>query len=176
MYAGHLAVGLAIKAAQPRAPMAALTVLVFLPDLLWLGLSVSGIEIVERGRWFDGWSHSIASIVLQSAIVALLWRRQGIGVSAAVGCAVLSHLVLDLPIHPAPLEWYPHAASGLGDFLDGWARHAAWLGKTNGWWVEAAVVAGGLSIYLAGARRAGIRMTTAGAAAILVAWLHVVFG
>lgn len=166
MYAGHFAVGLGLKVAEPRAPMGALLVLAFLPDLFWLGFSVSGLEIVEPGRWFDGWSHSIASIVLQAAIVALLWWRQGVGVAAAVACAVLSHLILDLPTHPAPLEWYPHATAGLGNF---WS-------KTTGWWLEAAVVAGGVSIYLAGSRRAGVDKPIASAAAILVAWLHVAFG
>ena len=167
MYAGHFAAGLAIKVAEPRAPMSALLGLVFLPDLLWLGFSVSGIELVEPGLWFDGWSHSIASIILQAAIVAMLWWRQGVGVSVAVAGAVLSHLILDLPIHPAPLEWYPHATAGIGNFLHG---------KTNGWWVETAVVVGGASIYLAGSRRAGVDKAAAGAAAILVAWLHVTFG
>jgi hypothetical protein len=108
MYAAHFAAGLAIKVAEPRAPMAALLGLAFLPDLLWLAFSVSGFELVEPGQWFDGWSHSIASIILQAAIVAMVWWRQGVGVSVALACAVLSHLVLDLPIHPAPLEWYPH--------------------------------------------------------------------
>lgn len=166
MYAAHFAAGLAIKVAEPRAPMAALLGLVFLPDLLWLGFSVGGLELVAPGQWFDGWSHSIASIILQAAIVAMLWWRQGVGVSVAVTCAVLSHLVLDLPIHPAPLEWYPHATEGIGNFL----------GKANGWWVEAAIVVGGVSIYLAGSRRAGVDKATASAAAILVAWLHVAFG
>jgi hypothetical protein len=176
MYAGHFAAGLAIKAAEPRAPMAVLLGLIFLPDLLWLGFSVSGIELVGPGQWFDGWSHSIASIVLQAAIAAVVFWRQGARVAAALGCAVLSHLILDLPIHPAPLEWYPHAASGMGNFLHGWAGNAALFGKTNGWWVEAAVVFFGVSIYLIGARRAGVDKSAAGAAAILVAWLHVAFG
>jgi hypothetical protein len=65
MYAGHFAAGLAVKVAEPRAPMAALLGLAFLPDLLWLGFSVGGIELVAPGRWFDGWSHSIASIILR---------------------------------------------------------------------------------------------------------------
>jgi hypothetical protein len=89
---------------------------------------------------------------------------------------VLSHLVLDLPIHPAPIQWYPHASTGLGNFLHGWAGNAELFGKTNGWWIEAAVVVCGLSIYLAGSRRAGVDKTTASAAAILVASLHVAFG
>lgn len=176
MYAGHFAVALAIKVAEPRAPIAALLGLAFLPDLLWLGFSMGGLELVEPGVWFDGWSHSIASIILQAAIVAILWWRRGVGVSAACACAVLSHLILDLPVHLAPLEWYPHANSGVGNFLGGWARNAALFGKTNGWWVEAAIVICGVSIYLAGSRRAGVDKATAGAAAILVASLHVAFG
>jgi len=167
MYAGHFAAGLAIKVAEPRAPMAALLGLVFLPDLLWLGFSVGGLELVEPGQWFDGWSHSVASILLQAAIVAMLWWRQGVGVALALACAVLSHLILDLPTHPAPLEWYPHASAGIGNFLHG---------KTTAWWVEAAIVACGVSIYLAGSRRAGVDKAAASAAAILVAWLHVAFG
>ncbi|HEX6637705.1 MAG TPA: hypothetical protein VF033_08630 [Steroidobacteraceae bacterium] len=176
MYAAHFAVGMAIKVAEPRAPLGTLLVLAFLPDLFWLAFSVTGIEIVARGQWFDGWSHSIASIVLQGALVAFLWSRQGLAVSAAVACAVLSHLFLDLPMHPAPLEWYPHATTGVGDFLHGWARSPALFGKTNGWWTEAAIVFCGLSIYWVGSRRAGIEKATAGAAAILVASLHAVFG
>ena len=129
MYAAHFAAGLAIKVAEPRAPMAALLGLAFLPDLLWLGFSVGGFELVEPGRWFDGWSHSIASIILQAALVAMLWWHQGIGVSVAVTCAVLSHLLLDLPIHRAPLEWYPRAAAGVGNFLHGWAGNAALFGE-----------------------------------------------
>lgn len=176
MYAGHFAAGLAIKVAEPRAPMAAVLGFVFLPDLLWLGFSVAGFELVDPSRWFDGWSHSIASIIVQAALVAMLWWRRGIGVSAAVACAVLSHLILDLPIHPAPLEFYPHATAGVGNFLRGWAGNAALFGKTNGWWVEAAIVVCGVSIYLARSRRTGVDKATASAAAILVAWLHVVFG
>lgn len=176
MYAGHFAAGLAIKAAEPRVPMAALMGLVFLPDLFWLGLSIGGLEFVGPGVWFDGWSHSIASIIAQSALAAALWRHRGAGVAAAVTAAVLSHLLLDLPMHPAPLEWYPHASTGFGNFLHDWAGSVRLFGKSGGWWVEAMVVICGLSIYLAGSRRAGVGKATAVAGAILVASLHIAFG
>lgn len=176
MYAGHFAAGLAIKATDPRAPIAALIGLAFLPDLVWLGLSIAGVEVVEPGRWFDGWSHSVASITVQAAIVAALWSRRGVGVSAALAAAVLSHLALDLPMHPAPLQWYPHAPAGLGDFLRGWAGHGWLLGKTNGWWIEMTVVAAGLALYLARAPRAGIDRSTRAAAVILVLSLQGAFG
>jgi hypothetical protein len=176
MYAGHFAAGLAIKAAEPRVPMTAVMCLVFLPDLFWLSLSVGGLELPEPGMWFDGWSHSIASIIVQAALVAALWWHRGARVAAAVAAAVLSHLVLDLPMHPAPLEWYPHASTGFGNFLHGWAGNVWLFGKSNGWWVEATVVVCGLSIYLAGSRRAGVGKATAVAGAILVASLQVAFG
>ena len=123
MYAGHFAAGLAIKTGEPRTPMAALMGAVFLPDLLWLGFSVGGLEIVEPGAWFDGWSHSFASIIAQAVLVCSLWWRRDARIALALAGAVLSHLFLDLPMHPAPLGWYPHASGGFGIFLHGWAGH-----------------------------------------------------
>jgi hypothetical protein len=176
MYAGHFAAGLAIKAVEPRAPMAALMGLVFLPDVLWLGLSLGGLENVEPGIWFDGWSHSIASIISQAAIVAVLSSRRGVAVSAALAAAVLTHLLLDLPMHPAPLEWYPHATTGFGDFLHGWASEAWLFDKSNGWWVETDVVICGLAIYLMCSHRVGVSRAIAVAGAVLVTSLQVAFG
>lgn len=176
MYAGHFAAGLAIKTVEPRTPIAALMGAVFLPDLLWLGFSVSGLEIVEPGRWFDGWSHSFASIIVQAVFVGALWWRRDVRVSVALAGAVLSHLVLDLPMHPAPLEWYPHATAGFGDFLHGWAGKAWLFSKSNGWWVETGVVICGLAIYLFGSHRAGVSKAIAVAGAVLVASLQVAFG
>ena len=80
------------------------------------------------------------------------------------------------PDGPTPLEWYPNATAGFGNFLHGWAGNAAVLGKKNGWWIEAAIVACGLSIYWLGSGRAGVDKAPASAAVILIAWLHVVFG
>ena len=176
MYAAHFAAALAIKTAQPRTPMTPLMGAAFLPDLLWLGLSLDGLEIVEPGMWFDGWSHSIASIVVQATLVGALWWRRDVPVAVALAGAVLSHLVLDLPMHPAPLEWFPHATVGVGDFLHGWAGTAWILGKSRAWWVEATVVICGLSIYLAGSRRLAIGRETAVAGTLLVASLQVAFG
>lgn len=176
MYAGHFAAGLAIKSAEPPTPMAALMGMVFLPDLLWLGLSISGVETVGPDRWFDGWSHSIASIVLQAILIAAVWKSRGHRVAAALACAVLSHLILDLPSHPAPLQWYPHSAASFGNFLHGWAGQISMFGKAQGWWVEMGVVIAGSAIYLARTRRLGISKAAAGANVILVVSLQIAFG
>lgn len=175
MYAGHLAAALTIKAVVPRAPMAPLVMLVFLPDLLWLGLSVGGIETDTRAAWFDGWSHSFASILLQTAIVGACWWHSDMRAAIALSSAVLSHLLLDLPVHPAALEWFPHAGGGFGNFLHGWAGVEGALGKSHGWWVEAALVLCGGGLYIARARRIGIRTAAAAAVALLVASLHISF-
>ncbi len=176
MYAGHLAAGLAIKAVVPRAPTAALTVLVFLPHFLWLGLSVGGVETVTPGAWFDGWSHSFASVIVQAVLVGALWWLRDARVAIALTSAVLSHIVLDLPVHPAALEWYPHAGSGFGNLLHGWADEGGALAKTPGWWVEAAIVLCGSGLYIAMARRIGVRSPAAAAVTVLVASLHIAFG
>ena len=176
MYAGHFAAGLAIKAAVPRTTIIALAGLVFLPDLLWLGLSVSEVETVTPGAWFDGWSHSVSSILVQAAIVGAIWWRRDTRVAVALAAAVLSHLILDLPMHPAPLEWYPHAGSGVGNLLHGWSGVALGLGKSRGWWLETAFVLCGAGIYAAAARRVGIHRAAAAAGAVLVASLQIAFG
>lgn len=176
MYAGHFAAGMAIKAVVPRAPTAVLAASIFLPDLLWLGLSVTDIEVVTPGAWFDGWSHSFASIVLQSVVVGLVWSWSDARVAMALAGAVLSHLVLDLPMHPALLEWYPYASGGFGNLMHRSAGVAGPFGKSTGWWVEAAVVLCGAGVYVAASRRIGIRRAAAAAGALLILSLQVAFG
>ena len=176
MYAGHFAAGLAIKAAMPRVPTLVLAASIFLPDFLWLALSVAGIETVTPGAWFDGWSHSFALIVLQSVLVGLAWGRRDARVAMVLAGAVLSHLALDLPMHPAPLGWYPYASGGFGDLMHGSAGVASALGKSWGWWVEATVVLCGAGIYVAASRRIGIQNTAAAAGALLIVSLQIAFG
>ena len=176
MYAGHFAAALAIKGAAPRSPTAALVVLANLPDLFWLGFSLAGVELVTPGNWYDGWSHSVGSILVQSLIVGALCWRLGAAIAFACAGAVLSHLFLDLPMHPAPLEWFPHSQSGVGDFLKGWAGQPLALGRSNGWWFETAFIVICLTVYLIGSRRAGIGAAGAAASALLVLSLQLAFG
>lgn len=176
MYAAHVAAALAIKSVQPNAPVWALVGAAFLPDLLWLALSIGGVENVDAPTWFDGVSHSVLSILLQAlACTALLWRRDR-GVALAIGAAVASHLLLDLPMHPAPLQLYPHAPVAIGDFLHGWAGVPAALGRSNGWWTETAVAVALLALYTLRSRAAGIRPNIVAASALFVVSLQCVYG
>lgn len=173
MFAGHFAMGLAIKGSEPKAPMWAVMVAVFLPDLIWLVLSIAGIEQVEPATaWFDGWSHSVLFILLQASVfMALFWCR-GRRIAIALGLAVASHLLLDLPMHPARLELYPHAALSVGNFLHGWARIPLALGKTNGWWFEMSVVAILLALSLVISRQRGPKPRIVLASGLLICGLQ----
>ena len=70
MYAAHLAAGLAIKAAEPKAPAWAVLTAAFLPDLFWIGFAAVGAEPANGTMFFDGWSHSVVSILIQAAVFA----------------------------------------------------------------------------------------------------------
>ena len=64
MYAPHFAAVLAIKARVPRAPLSALLIGAFLPDLLWMVLARIGVEPAQFFNFFDDWSHSLLSVLL----------------------------------------------------------------------------------------------------------------
>lgn len=109
MWAAHFAAGVAIKSRVPEAPIRPLLAAMFLPDFVWIGLGAVGVEPAAPGHFFDGWSHSLVMVLLYASITAFLFRGYGRMVAAAFFIGVFSHFLLDLPIHPAPLELYPHS-------------------------------------------------------------------
>jgi hypothetical protein len=175
MFAAHLAAGLAIKSAQPKAPAWALLTGAFLPDLVWIVCSAAGIEFTAPAPLFDGWSHSLLSILAQALLCALLFLRLGRGVAVAIGCAVFSHFLLDLPIHPLPLELYPHSSIHLGWALWQWGSVPAALGQSRYWWVQLGVTLPLLAAYLLGRRRAAQPLNLAVASCVVVLGAHLLF-
>jgi hypothetical protein len=141
MYVGHFAAGLAIKAREPTAPTWALLIGVGLLDLLFGPFVLAGIEratitpAVSPGFSLDyiDWSHSLLMSVVWSIVFAALFVRRGRRVMVALGFAVFSHFLLDLPMHPRDLALWPDAAVHVGFGL--------WQLLPNGWWVvELAVI------------------------------------
>jgi hypothetical protein len=141
MYVGHFAAGLAIKAREPRAPTSALLVGVGLLDILFGPFVLAGIEratvtpSVSPGFSLDyiDWSHSLVMSLVWSILFAAAFVRYGRHVMMAIGFAVFSHFLLDLPMHPPDLALWPNSASHLGVGL--------WQMFPNGWWVfELAVI------------------------------------
>lgn len=151
MFAAHLAAGLTLKAAQSKAPGWAVLLGAFLPDLFWIGFAGGGIEPSNDGAFFDGWSHSAASIVVQAALFGLCFRRRGRAVMVAAGSAVLSHLPIDALIHPNPLELWPHAPLVLGHPSWHWGQAELALGKSRYWWLQLTVIVPLLFLYWRGA-------------------------
>jgi hypothetical protein len=142
MYVGHFAAGLAIKAREPRAPTWALLVAVGLLDILFGPFVLAGIEratltpSVSPGFALDyiDWSHSLVMSLVWSVLLAAAFAGYGRRVMMAIGFAVFSHFLLDLPMHPPDLALWPDSASHLGLGL--------WRTFPNGWWMfELAVIA-----------------------------------
>jgi hypothetical protein len=166
MFAAHLAAGLAIKSRAPQAPTWALLLGAFLPDLIWIPLAALGVEPAATAVFFDDWSHSLATTVVWAALfAALFWRRCGASVAVAIGLAVVSHFLLDLPIHPRPLALYPHSALRLSLGLGAAAR-------ASYWWLQLAVVAALALVYIQGARRQEVPARLIAASVLVVVSMH----
>jgi hypothetical protein len=146
MFAAHFAAGVAIKSQVPETPIRPLLAAVFLPDFVWIVLAGLGIEPSAPDRFFDGWSHSLAMILLFAVVVAWAFRRSGRAVALAMFVAVFSHFLLDLPIHPVPLELYPHSTVRF-------AVNLATVDSMRYWWIQLAVTVVLLAIYVAGMLR-----------------------
>lgn len=174
MYAGHFAAGLAIKGRVPEAPTWGLLVGVGLLDLLFGPLVLAGIETVSitpdspPGFSLDhiDWSHSLATSILWSVLFAACFLRRGLRVAVAMGAAVFSHFLLDLPMHPPDLALWPGSTIHLGIGL--------WRAWPTGWWFfELVVLLAGLAYYVRRARAVGTFGGRAWAVSIVVLLLHV---
>lgn len=149
MYVGHFAAGLALKAAEPKAPTWGILLGVGLLDILFGPFVLLGIERatltpgMSPGFSLDhiDWSHSFAMSIVWSVLFAIPFLRMGKSVAAVMGLAVFSHFVFDIPMHPPDLALWPNASAHLGLGL--------WRSLPNGWWlVELGVIAAGWIFYV----------------------------
>jgi hypothetical protein len=154
MYVGHFAAGLAIKAREPRAPTWALLMGVGLLDILFGPFVLAGIEratvtpSVSPGFSLDfiDWSHSLAMSLVWSIVFACVFARYGRGVMLAIGLAVFSHFLLDLPMHPPDVALWPYSGAHLG--------FGVWRLVPNGWWfLELSVIVALWAYYWRKSRR-----------------------
>jgi hypothetical protein len=119
MFVGHYAAALAVKAAEPRAPLWSYIVGCQLLDYGWSALVLADIEHLRidptlLGSHFDlydmPWTHSLPAAVIWSLGAALLMRgvfRIPVVAAAAVGFSVFSHWLLDLAVHRPDLLIWP---------------------------------------------------------------------
>lgn len=119
MFAGHLAVAMAAKHVEPRAPLGTLVAASFGLDLLWPLLLLVGLESVsvEPGATaftplsFDAypWTHSLVMVLLWAGLACFGVRRGGwqVRVALLTGSLVVSHWLLDFVTHRPDLPLWP---------------------------------------------------------------------
>jgi membrane-bound metal-dependent hydrolase YbcI (DUF457 family) len=149
VFVGHLAVSLASKVVEPRAPLAGLVAASFSLDLLWPILVLSGVEkvSVDPGNTaftplaFDSypWSHSL--------LMACIWGLIAAGITFGVckvrraallvGAVVVSHWILDFVTHRPDLPLWP---GGPGFGLGLWNSIPATLLVEGGFFIAAIFV------------------------------------
>jgi len=120
MFIGHYGVSFAAKRVAPRVSLGVLFLAVQALDLVFAVDVITGAEKMRIVPHFTAynpydlvsmaWSHSLFAAVVWSILLAIAWwfiardapqRRKE---SAVVGVAVLSHWLLDLPMHTPDLQ------------------------------------------------------------------------
>ena len=160
MFVGHYGVSLAAKGADRRIPLWVLFIATQWVDVLWGPLVAAGVEkvrIVEGftevnalDLYYMPYTHSLTAAVAWSLIVAggYLWigKWRGWGGSAIlVGAVVLSHWLVDLPMHVPDLPLYGNVHKvGFG----------LWNNLSVSLLLEALLLFGGLWHYLRRTRAA----------------------
>ncbi len=141
MLVGHIGVGLAVKAIEPRMKLGTMLAAALFVDIVFFLLVLCGAEhivvppdyAVRPVLGFDfPYSHSLLGTFLLSVLAALAWalwggrraRRHGAywdGI-ALIAAAVFSHWLLDFVVHTPDMPLVP-GGEGLG--LGLW-RHQPW--------------------------------------------------
>lgn len=171
MYAAHFAAGLAIKSRAPEVPLWILLCGAFVPDFVWVALGLAGIEPSQGPAFFDDWSHSLAMIIAFGIVFALLFWRKGAAVMFAAWLSVFSHFLLDLPIHPKTIAFFPHSSIHLG--WNSWTFGLAPFWRaTHYWWIELVVLVLLCLVYVIGAAKARFSPNLIAASCIFILGLH----
>lgn len=140
MYAGHFALGLAIKAKSPETPAFPIMLGIGFIDIVYGILVMAGIDRVtpdlHSGPYlffdltFVDWDHSL----LMSLFWSLIWGALFIAnkrVAVIAGLACFSHFLADWPLHNGDMALFPFSQFHFGGGL--WGR----LGIAS-WWLEGA--------------------------------------
>lgn len=157
MFLGHYGIALAAKRVAPRTSLGALTFAAEFLDELWpilLLLAVEQVKIVPGLMTtspldfvYYPFSHSLLMAIVWGALVAILYfvlRRYRRG-ALVMGVLVVSHWLLDLPMHRPDLPLWP----GGGSPRFGWGL---WNSVAATYVIELGIYAIGIGVYLRATR------------------------
>jgi membrane-bound metal-dependent hydrolase YbcI (DUF457 family) len=126
MFLGHYGVAFACKRLSPRTSLGTFTFAAQFLDELWPILLILGVEHVRIDPGYMAanplaftsypFSHSLATALLWGVLIGvvyLLKRRDGRG-ATLVGAAVVSHWILDVPMHAPDLPLWPGSPIKIG--------------------------------------------------------------
>lgn len=153
MFVGHYGPSFALRRAA-GVPLWVLFLAVQFVDVLWSILIIAGVEKVRIVPGFTAsspldlhympYTHSLTASIAWAVILgwlgSLIWKRRG---GIAIGVCVLSHWVLDLPVHVRDLPLY-------GDELK--VGFGLWNNVVAAFALEAGVLLVGVAIYARYAR------------------------
>jgi hypothetical protein len=153
MFLGHYGIAFAAKRAAPRTSLGALVFAGEFLDELWPILLLLGLEQVRivpglmamNPLQFTNYpiSHSLVMAIVWGILIGgtyYLIRRYGRG-AWVIGLLVVSHWLLDLPVHARDLPLWPSASSpkvGMG----------LWNSVPLTWILELTIYAVGISVYV----------------------------
>jgi hypothetical protein len=170
--AGHFGFAAAVKSRAPAAPTWALMLASVWMDVIFTPLLLTGVETMQPYGGGDGkaygtaiihadWTHSLVGALVIAVtfglVCAIPWGKK---IGAVMGSVVVSHWVLDLPMHHHDMPLLPGHAGTLGFGLWSYPAAAAAL--------ELAFVIVGTLMYWRAARGVG-DPEPAGRAAIAIA-------
>jgi hypothetical protein len=159
MFIGHYGVSFALKRVEPRLPLGALFLAVQGIDILWAVFILTGIEKARviphflpaspLDLYYMPYTHSLIGALFWSLVVyrvtptlagSPFTARMGL----LLGAAVFSHWLLDLVVHTRDLPLYDNTMKmGFG----------LWNHRALTFFLELAVLAAGVALYLRGPRR-----------------------
>ena len=154
MFVGHYGPSFAFRR-MGGVPLWVLFLAVQFVDVLWACLVIAGVEKVRITEGFTAsspldlyympYTHSLTASIGWALILGLLgsviWRRRG---GIVIGVCVLSHWILDLPVHVTDLPlWGNELKVGFG----------LWNHPVAAFVLEAGVLLLGVAIYARHARR-----------------------
>ena len=136
MLAGHYSASFAIKSVRMDVRLWVLFIAVQLMDVFWTSLLLLGVEkarveptwpSVPLDLYYMPYSHSLVAVLMVCVVVFVLYRglvppKNLYQPALFVALAVLSHWLLDLPVHRQDLPLYGNADKiGLG-----WWNYPFW--------------------------------------------------